>query len=106
MVKQKVELFMDDERRLFVRQKDGTEYEVTVFEGGGYYTAIWLRTAEEIADGIKAREENDAKWLADLKAKDKAKEEAKRVKGLAKLIMFMNRSGKGGSSGPKHQASQ
>lgn len=91
MNKQKVELLMDDERRLFVRKKDGTEYEVTVFEGGGYYTAIWLRTAEEIADGDKRHKENDAKWLADLKAKSKAKEEADKVSNLAKLIMFVQR---------------
>lgn len=88
MSKEEVKLILDDKNRvLYVRKKDGTEYEITVFEGGGYYTALWLRTAKEIEDGNKAREENDAKFSADLKAK----EEARKVGNLAKLIMFMQR---------------
>lgn len=58
MTKQKVELFMDDERQLFVKTKSGEEYMVNVFEGGGYYTALWLQTPEEMEEIARARKES------------------------------------------------
>ena len=61
MAKQEVKLLIDDDRRLYVRQKDGKEYFVTIFEGGGYYCDIWLRTAEEIEENDRQRKEMDAK---------------------------------------------
>lgn len=85
MSKVKVDLFMDDDRQLYVRGKDGTEFRLDVFEGGGYYTALWPRTETEITDSIKQREEFEAKHLAEIKAKD----DERNVKGLARLIMFM-----------------
>lgn len=85
MSKTKVEIFIDDNRQLYVRTKDGVEYWLDVFEGGGYYTALWPRTAQEIADSQKQREEFEAKHLEEIRER----EEKRKVKGLAKLIMFM-----------------
>lgn len=85
--KEPVELLIDDDRRLYVRKKDGTEYLVNIFEGGGYYTALWLQTDKEMADMAKRREEAEKKWAEEIKAK----EEKRKVNSLAKLIMFMQR---------------
>lgn len=51
-------LIVDDEkdRHLVVQKKDGTLYHVEVFEGGGYYTALWLRTPQEIEDARREYE--------------------------------------------------
>lgn len=93
MSKQEVKLILEDtgsNRILYARKKDGTEYEITVFEGGGYYTALWLRTAEEIADSAKESKKNNDKYDADREARI----EARKVSSLAKLIMFIQRQKK------------
>ena len=48
--------------QLAVQKKDGTLYHVEVFNGSGYYIAIWLRTPQEIEEEkrfqyIKRKEE-------------------------------------------------
>lgn len=87
MSKQPVELLMDKGRVLYLRDKKGVEYRLDVFEGGGYYTALWPRTRKEIDDSIKQREEFEAKHRAEIEARN----HQRKVSGIAKLIMFMQR---------------
>lgn len=90
MSKQEVKLILEDtgkNRILYVRKDDGTEYMVTVFDGGGYYSDIWLRTTEEIVASNKEREEAEVLRMAEIQAR----QHSRKVNNLAKLIMFMQR---------------
>lgn len=73
MSKEEVKLFIDDDRRLYVKTKTGIEYEVSIFSGGGYYEAIMLQTEKERLETAKKREEQDKKWLEELKTKDSSR---------------------------------
>ncbi|HJQ07961.1 MAG TPA: hypothetical protein VJ836_00605 [Candidatus Saccharimonadales bacterium] len=67
MSKQQVTVLIDDDRRLYVKKKDGTEFHVTVFNGGGYYTDLMFQTKEEIKERERRRKENDEKLSAEAK---------------------------------------
>lgn len=72
MSKQEVKLILvetDKNKYLMVRTKDGTEYNVNIFSGGGYYDAIWLQTDAEMEEQAAIRREEERQWSAELHAK-------------------------------------
>lgn len=77
MKKQKVELYIEGDRQLIVRQKNGKEFFVTIFDGGGYYSALWLRTEKEIEksnkDRMKVEKEQDKRISERLKIEESKK---------------------------------
>lgn len=62
MNKEKVTIYMDQDRVLYARKSDGTEYRLNIFDGGGYYTALMPQTEQEIEESKKARELSDKKF--------------------------------------------
>lgn len=62
---QEVKLYMNKDRQLYVRTKDGLDLEVNIFSGGGYYDAILLQTKEEREEIARARKENEDKFFAE-----------------------------------------
>lgn len=61
-MKKQVKLLMDEDRQFYVVDAQGVEYELQVFDGGGYYTALWARTKKEIKESERKRDNARKEW--------------------------------------------
>lgn len=75
--KQEVKIFLDEKKNLWVHTVDGSEYWLSIFNGGGYYTDFMLQTEQEIAANEVARKAREAKYLSDQRARQDARESKK-----------------------------
>ncbi|KKP97256.1 MAG: hypothetical protein UR99_C0017G0039 [Candidatus Moranbacteria bacterium GW2011_GWD2_36_12] len=70
-------VLIDKDRNLFVMNKHtGESFRITVFDGGGYYSALWLRTEGEIQESDNFRKNQEQKELADLKDRQQEKKKS------------------------------
>lgn len=89
VIKTKAETYLhDDGDNLFlvVKTPDGIERIVDIFDGSGYYSAIWLRTAEEIEKSRIAHEKNEREWLEATTARYEARKKEKKWYQFWKLL--------------------
>lgn len=49
-MKKLVKIYLTEDRRLVIREPNGTEYFIEIYNGGGYYTDILLYTTKELLD--------------------------------------------------------
>lgn len=68
-----VKVYLTEEGRLAIKGKDGVVKFVDVYNGGGYYSALDIKSQKEIDKAKKAREESDKKFFESMKSPVPAK---------------------------------
>ncbi len=62
-MKEEVKIYIHKDSQLSVVKADGTEYFINLYNGGGYYSAIFLQTQEMIDDSAKKWDEAQKEHL-------------------------------------------
>ena len=68
-----VKVYLTKDGRLVVKGRDGVVKFVDVYNGGGYYSALDIKSQKEIDEAKKAREESDKKFFESMKSTVPAK---------------------------------